>query len=71
MAIGVKFKSKIAVYVMGEGKMSDEVTYDDYNELCGDCEYHDECHREAKNGICWDKVAECKRELEMLRGSEE
>jgi len=41
-----------------------DVSFDDYNDICSDCEDHNKCHGA---GIDYDKVAKCKKELEKAR----
>ena len=44
----------------------DTVCFCDYNDICGDCEEAQKCH---KNGIDYDKVAQCKKEIQKLLDS--
>lgn len=39
-------------------------SFDDYNDYCSDCEKHDKCH---KNGIDYNKILKCKKEIEKLK----
>ena len=39
------------------------LTFEDYNDICSDCEDHDKCH---KNGINWEKLDKCKGEIRRL-----
>jgi|GEM_PF-4859938 hypothetical protein len=37
------------------------VSYEDYNDMCTECDNHLKCH---KYGIDYDKIAKCKKELQ-------
>jgi hypothetical protein len=45
---------------MGYEMSEDNVDYEDYNDLCPDCDDHNTCH---KDKIDYDKVYTCKIEL--------
>jgi len=44
--------------------MTDSLTFDDYNDICSDCTDHDNCHKNRE--INWEKLAECKKELQQI-----
>ena len=37
-----------------------DISFDDYNDICTECNEHAKCH---KNGIDYEKIAKCKEEI--------